>query len=64
VLVGITGQPPLTAKVYQLKKLRCYLCGQVFTATAPADAGERKYDATAGSMIALLKYGSGLGTDI
>jgi transposase len=60
VLVRITGQPPLTAKVYQLHKLRCHLCGAVFTAAAPAEAGERKYDATAGSMIALLKYGSGL----
>jgi transposase len=60
VLVRITGQPPLTAKVYRLQKLRCHLCGQVFTAAAPTAAGERKYDATAGSMIALLKYGSGL----
>jgi transposase len=60
VLVRVTGQPPLTAKVYQLHKLRCHLCGAVFTAAAPAEAGEQKYDATAGSMIALLKYGSGL----
>jgi|HubBroStandDraft_6_1064221.scaffolds.fasta_scaffold43663_4 transposase len=60
VLVRITGQPPLTAKIYQLQKLRCHLCGQVFTAAAPAEAGDRKYDATAGSMIGLLKYGSGL----
>ena len=60
VLVRITGQPPLAATVYQLQKLRCHLCGQVFTADAPADVGQRKYDATAGSMIGLLKYGSGL----
>jgi transposase len=60
VLVRITGQPPLAAKVYQLQKLRCHLCGQVFTAPAPEEAGEKKYDATAGSMIGLLKYGSGL----
>jgi transposase len=60
VLVRITGQPPLTATVYELQKLRCGLCGQVFTAPPPAEAGEQKYDATAGSMIALLKYGSGL----
>jgi transposase len=60
VLVRITGQPPLAAKVYQLQKLRCHLCGQVFTAAAPEEAGDRKYDATAGSMIGLLKYGSGL----
>src|SRR4051812_28738987 len=60
VLVRITGQPPLAAKVYQLQKLRCHLCGQVFTAAAPEEAGERKYDAPAGSMVGLLKYGSGL----
>ena len=60
VLVRITGQPPLTAKIYRLQKLRCHLCGEVFTAAAPAAAGSDKYDATAGSMIGLLKYGSGL----
>jgi transposase len=60
VLVRITGQPPLAAKIYRLQKLRCHLCGQVFTAAAPEAAGDRKYDATAGSMIGLLKYGSGL----
>lgn len=60
VLVRITGQPPLAATVYRLQKLRCHLCGQVFTAEAPEAAGPNKYDARAGSMIALLKYGSGL----
>jgi transposase len=60
VLVRITGQPPLAAKIYQLQKLRCHLCGQVSTAPAPEEAGSQKYDATAGSMIGLLKYGSGL----
>jgi transposase len=60
VIVRVTGQPPLTARVYELQKLRCHLCGQVFTATPPEDAGERKYDATAASMIGLLKYGTGL----
>jgi transposase len=60
VLVRIIGQPPLGATVYELQKLRCHLCGEVFTAPAPAEAGPKKYDATAGSMIGLLKYGSGL----
>jgi transposase len=60
VLVRISGQPPLAAKIYQVQKLRCHLCGQVFTAPAPPEAGGSKYDATAGSMIGLLKYGSGL----
>jgi transposase len=60
VLVRITGQPPLAATIYQLQKLRCGLCGQVFTAPAPAEVASEKYDASAASMIGLLKYGSGL----
>ena len=60
VLVRITGQAPLEAKVYLLQKLRCHLCGKIFTAQASAAAGTQKYDATAASMIGLLKYGSGL----
>src|SRR5262249_5753227 len=56
VLVRIIGQPPLTATIYQLQKLRCHLCGQMFTTEAPPEAGDCKYDATAGSMIGLLKY--------
>lgn len=60
VLVRITGQAPVQAKVYELQKLRCHLCGKVFTAQAPEGVGTEKYDATAATMIALLKYGSGL----
>jgi transposase len=60
VLVRFTGQAPVTATIYSLQRLRCNLCGEVFTAPAPADAPPSKYDATAGSMIALLKYGSGM----
>jgi hypothetical protein len=60
VLVRIVGQAPLQARIYQLQKLRCQLCGTVFTAEPPPEAGTEKYDATAASMIALLKYGSGL----
>jgi len=60
VLVRIRGQAPVEAKVYRLQKLRCNLCGKVFTAQLPEGVGSQKYDATAGSMIALLKYGSGM----
>ena len=60
VVVRITGQAPLGAKRYELQKLRCHLCGKVFTAERPKEAGTQKYDAKAGSMIGLLKYGSGL----
>jgi transposase len=59
VLVRIRGQAPLAATVYELEKLRCNLCGEVFTAAAPEAAGEKKYDETAASMIVLFRYGSG-----
>lgn len=59
-LVRLTGQAPIKATVYELQKLRCNLCGKVFTAKPPKDVGDDKYDAQSASMIALLKYGSGL----
>ncbi len=60
VLVRIVGQAPVQATVYEQQSLRCNLCGQVFTADLPEGVGTEKYDATSASMIALLKYGSGL----
>jgi transposase len=60
VLIRIVGQAPLQATVYELQKLRCNLCGKLFTAQVPDGVSTRKHDATVGSMIALLKYGSGL----
>jgi transposase len=59
-VVRITGQSPLHATVFEMQKLRCNLCGEIFTAKAPKGIGEEKYDAESGTMIALLKYGSGL----
>ena len=59
VIVRIKGLPPLPATVYELEKLRCNLCGTVFTARAPEGIGEHKYDETAVSMISILKYGAG-----
>jgi len=60
VLVRLMGEAPVGAKVYYLQKLRCNLCGDIFTAQTPEAAGETKYDATVGSMVALLKYGTGM----
>jgi len=60
VIVRITGQAPLGATVHELQRLRCNLCGVVFTAKAPEGIGDKKYDARSAAMIALLKYGSGL----
>jgi len=63
-LVRIKGQAPLAATVYELEKLRCNLCGDVYTAEAPPEAGEKKYDESAASGVpsgpALLRYGSGV----
>jgi transposase len=60
VILRVTGQAPLDATVYELEKFRCNRCGATFTADTPEGIGEEKYDALSGSMIALLKYGSGL----
>ncbi len=60
VVVRITGKAPIDAKVYQMQKLRCNLCGEIFIADTPPRIGEEKYDAASAAMIALLKYGSGM----
>jgi transposase len=58
--VRIVGRPPLEATVFEIQRLRCNACGQIFTADAPAAAaGAEKYDYTAVAMLALLKYGTG-----
>lgn len=60
VEIRFKGRPPIEAKVYELEKLRCNLCGKVFTADLPEEAGgAEKYDETVGAIIGVLKYGSG-----
>ena len=59
-LIRIVGQPPLEATVFEMERLRCNGCGEVFTAAEPQSAGAEKFDATAVAMIALLKYGTGM----
>ena len=54
------GQAPLAATIYELQRLRCNACGQVFTAQEPEGVAPQKYDETAAAMIAQLKYGSGV----
>ena len=60
LLVRLVGQAPITATIYALEKLRCHLCGDLFSADPPVGIGAEKYDATTGAMVALLKYGSGM----
>jgi transposase len=59
-LIRIVGQAPLKATVFEMERLRCNGCCQVFTAAEPAGVGAGKYDMTAVAMIALLKYGTGM----
>lgn len=58
-VVRITGTAPLQARVYELDRLRCNLCGMIFKTALPEQAGVEKYDKTASAMISLLRYGSG-----
>ena len=60
LLVRLVGRAPIGGAVYELEKFRCNLCGEMFTAESPEGVGSEKYDETSASMIALLKYGSGL----
>jgi transposase len=59
-LVRFVGHAPLEATVFEMERLRCNACGEVFTADEPQTAGPAKYDETAVAMIALLKYGTGV----
>jgi len=60
-IVHLVGQAPVQATIHELQRLRCNLCGKVFTAAAPegVEPNGDKYDVTVASMIGLLKYGSG-----
>jgi transposase len=59
-LVRITGQAPIGATVYELQRLRCNLCDEVYIAQAPEGVDDEKYDETAAAMIAQMKYSSGM----
>ena len=52
----LDGHALLSAVRYELEKLRCSACGQVFTAALPAAAGEEKYSARARAVLALGRY--------
>lgn len=59
-LVRITAQPIFAATKFVLEQLRCQLCGKLFRAPAPPEAGQAKYDPNVGVMLGLMRYGSGL----
>ena len=59
-IVRMTAQSLFAATRFELEKLRCKLCGKVFTAPAPPEAGTEKYDPSVGPMLGYLRFGGGL----
>ena len=59
-VVRLKGQAPVGGTVYELERLRCHLCGDVYMAELPPEAGPEKYDPSVASTIATLRYGEGL----
>jgi hypothetical protein len=59
IFVQVIGDAPLKATVYERNRLRCNLCGEVFTPALPPEVEEQKYTDSATAMLALLKYGCG-----
>jgi len=57
IIVRIFGGAPLWARCWDAVRLRCSTCGHVFTAALPPEAQGPKYDETAVSMMALMRYG-------
>jgi transposase len=56
----LDGNALVSAVRYELEKLRCSACGQIFTASVPAAAGTEKYTARARAVLALARYYLGL----
>lgn len=56
VEMRIDGHALLSAMRYELQKLRCSACGQIFTAGLPADVGAEKYTAQARAVLAVSRY--------
>jgi hypothetical protein len=60
VLLHLHAQPLIAGTCFELEKLRCGLCGQLFSPPAPPEAGAEKHDANVAPMLAVMRYGYGL----
>ena len=56
VEIRIDGNALLSAIHYELEKLRCSACGEIFTAGLPAGVGDEKYSAQARAVLAVSRY--------
>lgn len=60
VEIRVDGQALLSAIRYELEKLRCSACGQIFTAGLPEGASATKYSPQARAVLAVGRYLLGL----
>jgi len=60
VEMRLDGNALLSAVRYELEKLRCSACGQIFTASVPVAAGREKYTARARAVLGLARDYVGL----
>jgi len=60
VEIRIDGQALLSALRYELQKLRCAACGQIFTASLPHEACAEKYSPWARAVLVVGRYYLGL----
>ena len=60
VEMRLDGNALVSAVRYELEKLRCSACGQIFTASMPATVGMEKYTARARAVLVLARYYLGL----
>jgi hypothetical protein len=56
VEIRIDGHALLSAMHYELQKLRCSACGQIFTARLPDGVGKEKYSARARAVLVVSRY--------
>jgi transposase len=60
-VIRIVGQPWLQVEIYRPERLRCPICGKIFTANLPQEITEgSRADSTAKAIVSLLKYRGGI----
>jgi hypothetical protein len=60
VEIRIDGNALLSAMRYELEKLRCSACGEIFTAGLPEGVGDEKYSARARAVLVVSRYALGV----
>jgi Transposase IS66 family. len=60
VMLHFCAQPLIKAMAFVVEKLRCTLCGKLFSATPPPEAGQEKYGQNVAPMLAVMRYGYGM----